>query len=159
MRRHDNKLTISIFLIIILIIGIGYAYLTSNLSITGATSIAGNTWDIHFDNLVVSDGSVTATTPAAIDSTDNTQINYAVTLNRPGDYYEFTVDMVNSGTLPGKISLVELNGITAAVEDVIDYSVVYTNNNTPVAANDILNSNSSKNIKVKVYLIMVICRH
>ena len=150
-KRKDDKYIILVFLFILLVIGIGYAYLTSNLSITGATSVAGNTWDIHFDNLNITNGSVTASTPATINPSDNTKISYTVLLNRPGDYYEFTVDMVNSGTLPGKITLVELSGITTDVEDVIDYSVVYTNSTKPVAVDDILNASSSKNIKVRVY--------
>ena len=151
LKRKDNQVVKILFLLLIFAVGIGYAYLTSNLSITGATSVAGNTWDIHFENLIVKEGSVTATTPATINPSDNTKINYAVLLNKPGDYYEFTVDMVNSGTLPGKVTLVELNGITSSVEDVIDYSIVYTNNNNPVAVDDILNAESSKNIKVRVY--------
>ena len=107
-KRKDDKYIILVFLFILLVIGIGYAYLTSNLSITGATNVAGNTWDIHFDNLNITNGSVTAITPATINPSDNTKISYTVLLNRPGDYYEFTVDMVNSGTLPGKVTLVEL---------------------------------------------------
>ena len=150
-RRKNNKTITIIFLLLVLVIGIGYAYLTSNLSITGATAVTGNTWDIHFANVQVTTGSVTASTPATINLSDNTKINYAVQLEKPGDYYEFTVDMVNAGTLPGKVTLIELNGITSTVEDVIDYSIVYTNKNTPVAVNDILNANYSKNITVRVY--------
>jgi hypothetical protein len=151
LKRKDNQVVKILFLLLILAVGIGYAYLTSNLSITGATSVAGNTWDIHFANVQIATGSVTATTPATINPSDNTKINYAVLLNKPGDYYEFTVDMVNSGTLPGKVTLVELNGITSSLGDVIDYSIVYTNNNNPVAVDDILNAESLKNIKVRVY--------
>ena len=35
MRRKDKKLLVSLFVLLILSIGIVYAYLTSNLSITG----------------------------------------------------------------------------------------------------------------------------
>lgn len=149
--KRKNSQTVKILLLLlVLVIGIGYAYLTSNLSITGATAVAGNTWDIHFENVQISPGSVEATTPATINSSDNTRIDYAVLLSRPGKYYEFTVDMVNSGSLPGKVSLVDFSGITPEMEDVVDYSVVYTNNNSPVAINDILNGGSSKNIKVRL---------
>ena len=149
-KRKDSQTVKILLLLLILVIGIGYAYLTSNLSITGATAVAGNTWDIHFENVQISPGSVEASTPATINLSDNTKIDYAVLLNRPGKYYEFTVDMVNSGSLPGKVSLVDFSGITPEMEDIVDYSVVYTNNNSPVAVNDILNGGSSKNIKVKL---------
>ena len=150
LKRKDSQTVKTLLLLFVLVIGIGYAYLTSNLSITGATAVAGNTWDIHFENVQISPGSVEASTPATINLSDNTKIDYAVLLNRPGKYYEFTVDMVNSGSLPGKVSLVDFSGITPEMEDVVDYSVVYTNNNLPVAINDILNGGSSKNIKVKL---------
>ena len=149
-KRKDSQTVKILLLLLVLVIGIGYAYLTSNLSITGATAVAGNTWDIHFENVQISPGSVEATTPATINPSDNTRIDYAVLLSRPGKYYEFTVDMVNSGSLPGKVSLVDFSGISPEMEDVVDYSVVYTNNNSPVAINDVLSGGSSKNIKVRL---------
>ena len=115
---NKRKLSISILLILLLAIGIGYAYLTSNLSITGSTEVVANTWNIHFENLNVSTGSVTATTPASIQS-NNVDITYAITLSRPKEYYEFTVDIKNDGTLPGKVSISTLNGITTAAELII----------------------------------------
>ena len=55
MKRVNNKKNLykSIILLVIVIIGIGYAYLTSNLSIAGNTSVSTNTWNIYFDNLVM----------------------------------------------------------------------------------------------------------
>ena len=48
MKKVNNKknLLLSIFLLLLVIIGVGYAYLTSNLSISGTTEIAGNSWNI-----------------------------------------------------------------------------------------------------------------
>ena len=150
MRKNKKNLLISLFLLFILSMGIGYAYLTSNLSILGNTEIASNSWDIHFANLNVTNGSVEATTPAAIDPTDNTSITYTVKLNRPKQFYEFTVDVVNEGTLPGKVSISTLSGITSEAEDIVLYTVNYTNGN-PVQVGDILNGGATKHIKVKVY--------
>ena len=151
MKKNKKNLIYSILLLILLSIGIGYAYLTSNLSINGSTEISANSWDIHFANLVVNQDSVTATTPASINSIDDTSISYSILLSRPKDYYEFTVDMVNEGSIPGKISLVSINGITSAAEGLVDYLVVYSSNSEPVQVNDILNANSSKNIRVRVF--------
>ena len=95
MRVNKKNLIYSIFLLIVLSIGIGYAYLTSNLSITGATEIAAITWDIHFDNLVVNTNSVEATSPATINLLDGTSISYTVKLNRPKEFYEFYKDKMN----------------------------------------------------------------
>ncbi len=99
MKNNKNSFFIAFILLLLVIIGICYAYLTSNLSITGITEISGNSWNIHFTNVQVLNGSVNATTPATIDINDNTKVNYTIRLNKPGDYYEFTVDVVNSGTI------------------------------------------------------------
>ncbi len=151
MKRVNNKKNLykSIFLLAILIIGIGYAYLTSNLSITGATEVVANTWDIHFENLQVSEGGVIATSPAIING-NNASVNYAVTLSRPKDFYEFTVDVKNDGTLPGKVSISELSGLDTSSSKVIDYSVTYMNDRD-VSIDDILNPTSTKTVKVRVY--------
>ena len=150
MKRNNNKTIIFLVLLVLLVIGVGYAYLTSNLSITGATSVAGNTWDIHFTNLVVQDGSVTATTPAAIDSNDNTKVNYSVRLEKPGDFYEFSVDVKNFGTLPGKVSLITNNGIGSEYSNIIEYSVGYSRY-TPLNIGDVLNPSDYKTIIVRTF--------
>ena len=151
MKKYKNKkkLIISIMLLISLVIGIGYAYLTSNLSISGQTEVVKNTWNIHFENLIVSDGSVTASTPATIDN-NYTIINYGVILSRPGDYYEFTVDIKNDGSVSGKVNTSTLSGLTADAEKVIDYSIKYIDE-TPVSINDIIMPNTKKTIKVRIY--------
>ena len=151
MYNYYNKrnFTIGLFLIVLLAIGIGYAYLTSNLSISGNTQVTTNTWNIHFENIEVKDGSVTATTEPAL-SSNNTVINYAINLSRPKDYYEFTVDVKNDGTLPGKVSISELSGLDTTSSKIIDYSIKYTNGN-PVSIGDILNAGAKKSIKVRVF--------
>ena len=151
MKRINNKKNLykSIILLVILVIGIGYAYLTSNLSISGQTEVVANTWNIHFENLNVKEGSVTASTPATIDS-NNTSISYAITLSRPKEYYEFTVDVKNDGTLPGKVSISTLSGLDTTSSKIIDYSITYTNGN-PVNVGDILNAGAKKTIRVRVF--------
>ena len=148
-QRNKKKLLLSIFLLLLVAIGIGYAYLTSNLSITGATEVVSNTWNIHFENIQVKDGSVTATTSPTL-SNNNTSITYTIDLNRPKEFYEFTVDVKNDGTLPGKVSISSLSGLDTTSSKLIDYSVTYTNGN-PVNIGDILNAGSKKTIKVRTF--------
>ena len=137
MKKNKKKLITSLVILIILSIGIGYAYLTSNLSITGATEIAANTWDIHFANLVVNSDSVEATTPAAINPSDNTSITYTVKLNRPKDFYEFTVDVVNGGTINAKIADngVTNTSLTQTQDTYVNYTVTYADG-TEISAGD-----------------------
>ena len=147
--RNTKNLLLSIILLLVLTIGIGYAYLTSNLSITGATEVVANSWNIHFENLNVKNGSVTAINPATIESSQ-TDITYSIHLARPKDYYEFTVDVKNDGTLPGKISISELSGLPPEAETIIDYSITYISG-SPLNQDDILNPESKKTIKIRVF--------
>ena len=146
--NHKKRIMYFSLFFIILFISVGYAYLNSTLSIMGHTELSANTWNIHFENLSVTDGSVSATTPAQI-SGNTTSISYSVLLERPGDFYEFSVNVVNSGTLPGKISLVDINGISSSAEPYLDYSIKYTNGNL-VQVDDLLNAGATKRVVVRV---------
>ena len=146
--NHKKRIMYFSLFFLLLFISVGYAYLNAALSINGHTELSANTWNIHFENLAVTDGSVAASTPAAIQS-DTTNIVYSVLLDRPGDFYEFEVDVVNAGTIGGKISLVNIQGISSAAEPYLEQSIKYTNGN-PVQVDDLLNPGASKRIVVRV---------
>ena len=99
----------NIIILFILIVGLGYALLQQNLDITGIASLSNPTWNIHWENVQVAEGSVTGdnvVTAPTIDS-DLTTVNYSVVLNLPGDYYEFTVDAVNGGSIDAMIDTID----------------------------------------------------
>lgn len=149
MRKKKNNL-ILILLLLLVGIGVGYAALTTTLNINGNTTVKKASWDIHFENLQITDGSVTATTDAAIDS-DTTTINYEINLEKPGDFYEFTVDIVNNGTIDAMISEVLKEGLTTEQEAYIFYTVDYYNNSCyHMQEKDLLKSGTGENIKVRI---------
>ena len=107
--RRKKQSVVSIIVNLILILGIGYAIIQSNLNINGTANMGAPTWNIHWKNVQVKEGSVTGdnvVTAPTIDA-DLTTVNYSVILNTPGDYYEFTVDAVNSGSINGIIENVD----------------------------------------------------
>ena len=108
-RKKYNDSKLLLLLALLLCIGVGYAALTTTLSINGTTNVATNSWNIHFANLQVKDGSVTGNPDATL-SGNSMSITYGGELAQPGDYYEFNVDVVNEGSLPGKVSIVNLTG-------------------------------------------------
>ena len=89
-------------LLLLILIGIGYAVIRSGLNINGTTHVHSASWDVHFENYQAASGSVT---PIIEPSTTGnpTTVTYEVTLTNPGDYYEFTIDAVNNGTLDAMI--------------------------------------------------------
>ena len=146
--KNKNRKYIVYVLLLILCISIGYAALSTTLNITGVSNINSAKWDIHFENVKVSDTSVTATSPAAIDAAKTT-VNYSVRLPKPGDSYTFTVDVVNAGTIDAMISEVINTSLEADTKKYLDYTVNYANG-LSVAVKDQLKAGETVKMQVSV---------
>ena len=147
--RRKNK-SIYIVLIVVLLIGvtIGYAVINTTLNINGKSSISKNTWDVYFDNVVVRDGSVEAVKIPTV--TDKTTVDFEVALNLPGDYYEFTVDVVNGGSIDVMIeSITKTPTLTAAQAKYLNYIIEYQNGEQ-IASKQLVFNNSFVRLKVRV---------
>lgn len=151
--KKTKRRTKYLLLLLILFISVGYAILQSNLTITGTTSIQDSKWDIHWNNVVITEGSVSTSNAdkATIDNTKTT-VNYNITLNKPGDFYEFTVDAVNEGTIDGMIDVIssKLNNVEiTTLPAYLNYSITYSDG-TPLQKNQELKANSSETYKVRI---------
>ena len=134
---------------LILCIGIGFAYLTSELTIRGITGVSRHKWSIYFDNIQINNGSVTAVTNPTIIGKTTTSLEYTVNLNRPGDYYEFTVDAVNDGTLNAEIELITMTTLDNDVEKYLNYTATYEDGKN-LKQGDLLYKNSTQTYKIRV---------
>ena len=146
----QRRYLFTVLVLLLLAISLGYALLTTNLNIVGTTVVKDNKWDIYFDNVQVSSGSVTASTPAI--DTAKTTVSYSVTLNLPGDYFEFTVDAKNAGTIDGMISAVssKLNGTEiTTLPNYLEYSVTYSDG-IAIQNNHLLEAGKTETYKVRV---------
>ena len=138
---------------LIVLLGIGYAAIRSGLNINGTTHVMNNTWDVHFENYQASSGSVVPTTEPS--TTGNpTTVTYEVTLTNPGDYYEFTIDAVNNGTMDvmiesfsSKIGNTEITPST--LPPYLSYSATYSDN-TPIASKQELLHNTRETLKLRI---------
>ena len=127
---------------LLLSIGIGYAILQKTLSISGTTTVSKNSWDIHFENIVIDTNSVTATSPATIDES-RTGVAFTADLDRPGDYYEFTVDVINTGTINAKVDSLVPTQLTDEQLKYLDFTVTYSDGGI-ISKNDKLPANGGK---------------
>ena len=119
------------------------------VNIAYAAPIEGNpNWDIHFENIQISEGSVTALNVPTIDDT-LTEINYGINLDTPGQFYEFTVDVKNSGSIDAMLEEVLSTILTTEQQRYLLYSVTYDTGAT-IAKNDKLNSGASEKVKVRI---------
>ena len=123
-KNKENK----ILLIILLLVGvtsIGYAFLTTSLNIVGTSKIKNAKWDVHFENIVIKEGSVTPTKAATIEN--DTAVSFNVDLTKPKDYYEFDVDVVNNGTIDAMRGSIKKEPVlTPAQEKYLTYEVKYS---------------------------------
>ena len=158
-RKKKNK--IIPLLIMMMVISVGYAALTSNLKINGGSKVTKANWLIYWDNAQVVEESVTNTKPTL--SENSTKATYSVTLNEPGDFYEFTIDAVNAGTID---AMIKVNGILNKVytdstyeeettlPKIIGYTITY-DDGTEIRERDLLpkkknNIETRKKYRVRV---------
>ena len=126
---------------------IAYAALNSVLTIQGSAQVSSANWDIHLANPKVKTGSATTNVP--ILESANT-LKYSTTLNMPGDFYEFTVEVVNNGSIDAMIEkVVKTPELTAEQAKYLKYEVSYANGES-ITTDQTIAKGSSMPIKVRI---------
>ncbi|MBR6949962.1 MAG: BspA family leucine-rich repeat surface protein [Bacilli bacterium] len=116
-----HKLNKLFILFLILFISIGFAIISTSLTINGVSSILGNTWDVHFENVRVKHS--VEGNPIPVISNDRLSVTYTANLNYPGDYFEFTVDTVNSGTIDAMVETISNTQLTPSQAQVLTVEI------------------------------------
>ena len=151
MNNKNNRKTLFTVLTIILVSIFGltvvYAALSTVLNISGNAEVVASSWDIYLDNVKVTNGSVSTDVPSI---RTNNSLEFTTTLNTPGDYYEFTVDVVNNGTIDAMISnIVKTPDLTSEQAKYFKYEVTYQDGSS-LNNSQVLSNNSSKTVKVRL---------
>ena len=136
-KKKLKRKVLAIAMIALLLISVGYAALETNLRINGTANIAATSWNVYFTNIQTTNGSVTPSVAPSVSGTNTTSLNYTITLNKPGDFYEFTVDVVNGGTINAKIADngISNTALTQTQDTYVNYTVTYADG-TAIAAGD-----------------------
>ena len=152
MKRMRKNNTIILLVILLLSLSIGYALINTNLKINGTANVTKQTWDIHFENIQVTEGSVTTQNPATINPEYPTTVTYNIHLENPGDFYEFEVDAVNNGSIDAMITNITNtdNGQEISLPSYMEYKVAYSSG-TDLDINHILEANTTETYKVGIY--------
>lgn len=168
MKKNKKNKTLLTVLILLLAITIGYAAIATTLKINGSADVKSARWNVYWDenSIAVTNGSVETSqgNGARVTDAGKTQVEYSVELSEPGDFYEFTVDAVNEGSLNAKIApngvknnVYESDGTTPKnLPDYLGYTVKYAENDADVTAGDVLeakkgNTPTRKKYKVRVW--------
>ncbi len=146
--KNMNFVPFILIVVITCLMSVGYAALKRELKIDGTANVSATSWDVRFENIAVTSGSVTPTQAAAI--SNNTTVNFNVTLVKPGDFYEFKVDVKNNGTLDAMIgSIVKTPNLTDAQAKYLGYTATYSGGG-PVEVKDKITAGQSQTILIRV---------
>ena len=123
-----NRRNLSIILCIVMIsvfsLTIAYAALNAVLTISGTAEVSASSWDIYLDNVNVTNGSVNSAVPTINSNT----VYFSTTLNMPGDFYEFAVDVKNDGTIDAMIDgITKRPTLTETQAKYLKYEITYQN--------------------------------
>lgn len=145
-----KKRGLALLLLLVMLISIGYATLSSNLFINGTSKVTAETWDVHFTNLsgitktgLAADSGETGLSAATIDASNNKLVTFNVKMRQPGDTYTFDVDVKNFGTLPAKANLT-VTGLDGTAADYLTWTV------TGLGTDEAIAPNASKTLTVTV---------
>ena len=145
--RSNAKRKMILFVILsILSLGMGFAYLSQSLKINNRVTIA-TIWCVHLENVVVRDGSVAATAP--IIGNDKISVTASVTLSKPLDFYEYSVDVVNEGTLDAKLDTLIKTTLTEEQKKYLNYTITYKDH-TEIKQNDLLAPGERETIRIVI---------
>ena len=151
-RFRYNKKRVFIYLFFIMLLSaltLGYSLLSTTLQIEGVGKIAKAAWNVHFDNIETTAESIKPTEEPII--SNDTKITFNLDLNEHGEFYEFTADIVNEGTMDAKInSLNILPVLTDEQKKYFKYTVTYADHlETEIKIGDALDAGTTEKIKVR----------
>ena len=136
-----------IVLISVFTLTIAYAALNAVLTISGNAQVTASNWDVHFDNIKVTNGSVKVDEPRI---TSPTTATFSTTLSIPGNFYEFTIDVVNAGTIDAVIdNITKTPTLTTEQAKYLKYEITYQNNQ-PITVKQLVEKDSFVRLKIRV---------
>ena len=149
MIRQNRRLQFIILLTLVCLVGtisIAYAVLSTTLNINGTAQVMDASWNVRFENVVVNPGSVSINPTI----TDNDKITFSADLTTPGQFYKFTVDVVNSGSIDAMIeSVIKNPELTEEQKKYLRYEVEYVDG-ASISETHLLKSSEKKTISVMV---------
>lgn len=96
--RREKSVLIGVLCAVILFMAIGFASISSKLTITG-TGTVGDTWNVQITDIQQKEASAGVVPAENTPSFSSTTANFNVKLKQPGDYVVYTITVKNQGTL------------------------------------------------------------
>ena len=152
-QKNSQLLIIGILSVTIMLMTIGFAAYASTLTINGNVTVNPSKWSVHY--VTTSYAESTGSAAASAHNLTDTAATYTVTLDKPGDFYEFTANIINDGTFDADLSSITLSSLTAAQQKYLTYTLTYngtdyTTTNSAISGVTLPHTSGSNTHPVKV---------
>ena len=145
--RKTLFLVLGLVMVSVFSLTVVYATLNTVLTIQGNARVSAADWDIYLNNPRVTSGSATTDVPEI--KTSST-LEFSTTLNLPGDFYEFTIDVVNNGSIDAMIeNVVKTPELTTEQAKFLKYEITYQNGES-ITTKQTLSKDTTMPIKVRI---------
>ena len=158
MERKNSYYLIAIIALAVAVVSlsVAFAFTDIDLTIDGNVTTKATKWDVHFDSVKnINKSATTVQTEAAALGTGTAPLtaSYTVTLTKPGDFYEFDIDVINAGDFDAKLKTIAMTSTTsiAYLNHVVTYnSTDYENASNNVNGNTLAANGGIETIHVKI---------
>ena len=152
--KRKGKGVMILLLIAVLLMTVGFAAFVSNLQIDGTVNVTPTKWSVHYvsNSITPTSGSVTATA-----SVNETTYSFEVDLEKPGDFYEATVQVTNDGDFDAVLTSITMSGVTSANSAYLLYTVTYDDSTYASSTTGLskeLDAGATENVKVRVEYLL-----
>lgn len=125
--RRNNRFLIMSVGVLLFLISIGYAVLSSNYNFNGTIGIKGNTWGLTLPSVDdIEEEPSDPNYPVKVEQDEETgavTISYTANLYTPGDVYKLVVPIRNEGTLDAMVSEVTTTPLSSEQQKFLVYSI------------------------------------
>ena len=156
--KKSERKTIILLVAVLLFMAVGFAAYSQTLNIGGGTSgtsskaVFKNAWNVHYKTGTLQEsGTATVTPTSSLTATDFT---FNVTLNKPGDTYVATWQVINEGTVKAKLTDINLSNLTDAQKKYVEYKLTYDSTaytaSTSGLSNEIAANGGTKDVTLTI---------
>lgn len=155
-KKNSQMIIIVVLSIALLTMSVGFATYSADLLIEGSVNILPASWNVQIDADSYKESKDSTVSVGGEDrNITGTTMTYDVELNNPGDKYEFTIDVENTGTFDANLISILITTLSEDTSKYLKYTVEYDGNDSSLIKNVILPKHGGKaTIKVTVEYIL-----
>ena len=144
-RSRNRKIILTIAMILVMAMGVGYAYLRDSLTLENNAKMS-MTWNVHFDNVQKLGDSID---PATTPTLNKTSFSTSISFTDVSQVYETKIDVVNGGSLDAMIDSYSVNPIPTNLQSYFDTTVVYYDGDN-ISNGDLLAHGTTDGFRIRI---------